>query len=132
MLQVLYGLDVAGVRESAKAPWAVDTFHESFELGMDERSISFAHELVAGVLTHLSELDDVIQSASRNWRVERMARVDRNILRLTTYELQHCSSVPVKVAINEAVEAAKRFGAQDAPAFVNGILDRVASAVRDS
>jgi N utilization substance protein B len=127
----LYGLDLAGVREPSKAQWAVDTFHASFDLQIDERSIAFAHELTEGALEHLDELDDVIQSASRNWRIERMARVDRNILRLSTYELCHCPSVPVKVAINEAVEMAKRFGAQEAAAFVNGILDRVASAVRN-
>ena len=130
VLQVLYGLDLAGVTEPSRATWAVDTFHEAFDLDMDERSLGFAHELVPGVLSHLAELDDVIQSASRNWRVERMARVDRNILRMSAYELCHCPSVPVKVAINEAVEAAKRFGAENAPAFVNGILDRIASGVR--
>ena len=60
-----------------------------------------------------------------------MSRVDRNILRLATYELSHTSEVPTKVVINEAVELAKRFGAAEAPAFVNGILDRIAQSLRD-
>jgi N utilization substance protein B len=73
---------------------------------------------------HQSEIDALIGKASRNWRLERMARVDRNLLRLAVYELKYCSDVPAKVAINEAIEIAKRYGTAESPAFVNGILDR--------
>ena len=65
-----------------------------------------------GVREHLGELDAQIQGASKNWRLERMARVDRNLLRLALYELKHVDDVPAKVAINEAIEIAKRFGTQ--------------------
>ncbi|MCA1664939.1 MAG: transcription antitermination factor NusB, partial [Myxococcales bacterium] len=61
---------------------------------------------------------------SKNWRLERMARVDRNLLRLALYELKHVDDVPAKVAINEAIEIAKRYGTNESSAFVNGILDR--------
>ena len=85
---------------------------------------------VVGALERRAEIDDVIQTASRNWRIERMSRVDRNILRLAASELMGSPEVPTKVVINEAVELAKRFGAAEAPAFVNGILDRIAQGVR--
>jgi transcription antitermination protein NusB len=84
----------------------------------------FAEKLVRGVRENLAELDAQIQSASRNWRLERMARVDRNLLRLALYELKHADDVPAKVAINEAIEIAKRYGTNESSAFVNGILDR--------
>ena len=82
--------------------------------------------LVRETSARVAELDDIIQNASKNWRLDRMSRVDRNILRLATYELRHCDNVPVKVIINEAVELAKRFGTGESAAFVNGVLDRIA------
>jgi N utilization substance protein B len=85
---------------------------------------TFADELVRGVRAHLEELDAELARASRNWRLERMARVDRNLLRLALYELKFSRDVPAKVALNEAIEIAKRFGTAESPAFVNGILDR--------
>jgi N utilization substance protein B len=84
----------------------------------------FAEKLVRGVRQNQGELDAQIQSASRNWRLERMARVDRNLIRLALYELKHADDVPAKVAINEAIEIAKRYGTSESSAFVNGILDR--------
>ena len=127
-LQVLYALDF----NQGDAAEAVATYWQIFELDVDERSMEFAKELVAQTQVNLARIDDAIQSASRNWRLERMSRVDRNILRLATYELVHSPDVPVKVVINEAVELAKRYGAAEAPAFVNGILDRIAQGVRRS
>jgi len=125
-LQVLYALDLNGGDPGD----AVSTYQGAFELELDERSLSFAKELVENTQSNLAAIDDAIQSASRNWRLDRMSRVDRNILRLATYELVHSPDVPVKVVINEAVELAKRYGASEAPAFVNGILDRIAQGVR--
>ncbi len=125
-LQVLYALDL----NEGDATEAVSTYGGAFELELDERSEQFAKELVQKTQDNLAAIDDAIQSASRNWRLDRMSRVDRNILRLATYELVHSPDVPVKVVINEAVELAKRYGASEAPAFVNGILDRIAQGVR--
>ncbi len=126
-LQVLYGLDLNKNTSSAQA---LLHYRDSFDSELDERSESFAAELVNGTLERLPEIDDIIQSASRNWRLDRMSCVDRNILRLATYELGHAPEVPTKVVINEAVELAKRFGTGEAAAFVNGILVRIAQGLR--
>ncbi len=82
-----------------------------------------------GVASHLEELDALIVRYSEHWRLERMAAVDRNLLRLAAYELLYQPKIPSKVVINEAVELAKRYGAEDSGAFVNGILDHIRLAV---
>ncbi len=76
--------------------------------------------------THVAELDERVTKASTNWRIERMARVDRNVLRLGAWELAHREDVPRAVVLDEAVELAKRFGSEESGPFVNGVLDRVA------
>jgi N utilization substance protein B len=125
-LQLLYardgdpGTDLAGAATS----WASE-----FELEIDPAAQSFARELVAAAVTRTAEIDDLIAGASKNWRIDRMSRVDRNILRLGACELLAFRDVPVKVVINEAVELAKRFGTAESSAFVNGVLDRIATAV---
>lgn len=85
---------------------------------------TLAERLVGGVLGEREAVDGLVQRASRNWRLERMARVDRNLLRLAAWELMRAADVPAKVAINEAIEIAKRYGTAESGAFVNGILDR--------
>ena len=85
----------------------------------------FARELVEGVLQHLPQIDECIRSVAENWDLARMAVVDRNILRLGAFELLHRRDIPPKVAINEAVDLAKRYGSADSGTFVNGILDRI-------
>ena len=82
--------------------------------------------MVAGVGTHQEALDEVIVKASINWRLDRMPRVDRNVLRIAVFELLHTTETPVAVVINEAIEIGKRFGTEDSGSFINGILDRVA------
>jgi transcription antitermination protein NusB len=82
-----------------------------------------AVDLIRGVCAHRPEIDEVLAKLSRKWRVERLARVDRTILRMGIYELAHRKSTPARVALSEAIELAKRFGAEEAPAFVNGLLD---------
>jgi len=86
--------------------------------------VDFAASLVSGVRRNRSELDGVLRETAVNWALERMATTDRNILRLGAYEILY-TDTPGRVAINEAVELAKRFGARQSPQFVNGILDRV-------
>lgn len=90
---------------------------------------AFADELVRGVTAHLEEIDALLASSSTNWKLSRMAAVDKNVLRMAAYELTRCHDIPVKVAINEAVEIAKRFGTAESGAFVNGILDNIARTV---
>jgi N utilization substance protein B len=101
---------------------------ENFE--MPESARAFALELVIQVGSRSEELDASVAEQARNWRVTRMARVDRNILRLATYELTH-TDTPAAVILDEAVQLAGRYGSDTSPAFVNGILDAVARVVRE-
>ena len=87
----------------------------------------YARQLVLGVNENQASLDACLQSASQRWKLERMNRIDRNILRLAAYEIIY-GGLPVKVAINEAIELAKSFGSDESPAFVNGVLDSLARA----
>ncbi|MBM4394188.1 MAG: transcription antitermination factor NusB [Deltaproteobacteria bacterium] len=96
----------------------------------DEATKAFATQLMEGVVSHLEEVDELIRKASLNWRIDRMATVDRNILRLATFELLHVSETPLKVVLNEAIELSKRFGSEDSSAFVNGVLDKIGSILR--
>jgi N utilization substance protein B len=86
-------------------------------------------ELVSGVWNGREELDALVQQNSQNWKVGRIAKVELTILRLALYEILHVEDIPLRVALNEAVELAKEFGDENSPAFVNGILDAVAKAV---
>jgi N utilization substance protein B len=94
-----------------------------------EQTPNWAQTLAHDVTSHRDELDAAISQTSRNWRIERMARVDRNILRLALFELKYCPDVPVRVTLNEAIELAKRFGTAESPAFINGILDSTVKAL---
>ena len=120
VLQMLYQLEASG-QEPARV---LEAYRSSFGEGPfpDE----FARDLFSGIAEKVPELDAIIVSASDNWRLARMSRVDRNILRLGVFELLHRPDTPPRVAINEAVELAKRFGTEDSAAFVNGVLDRIA------
>lgn len=89
------------------------------------RVVEFATELVDGVLAHLTDLDAAIQRAAPEWPISRMARIDKNILRLAIYEILYNNAVPAKAAINEAVELAKSFGSDTSSRFVNGVLGTI-------
>jgi N utilization substance protein B len=93
----------------------------------DKELEAFAERLYRGTLEHRQEIDAKLAQVAENWSVERMAAVDRNILRLGAYELLFAADTPPKVAIDEAIEIAKRYGSAESPAFVNGILDKLAS-----
>jgi transcription antitermination protein NusB len=84
---------------------------------------------VTGVREHLTEIDALIEEHSHNWRLDRMSKIDRNVLRLGIFELKHRADIPRKVTINEAVELGKTFGTEESSAFINGLLDRVAVAI---
>jgi transcription antitermination protein NusB len=96
------------------------------ELPGDAEGREYADALVRGVRRDAEKLDERIRAASQNWRIERMARIDRNALRLGTYELLTITDVPRAVVLDEAVELAKRFGSEESSKFVNGVLDRIA------
>ncbi len=91
-----------------------------------EEEAAFARRLVEGVHQERERIDACVEKCATNWRVARMPLVDRNILRLATFELMCCEDIPGAVSINEAVELAKRFGGTESRAFVNGTVDRVA------
>ncbi len=123
-LQFLYQLDLRG---EALLPEARE-FVGSEE--RDAETTRFALRLVQGSHEHRAEIDQMIQSVAQNWNISRMAVVDRNVLRLATYELVHCPDVPPKVAINEAIELGKRYSTQNSGAFINGILDKIMNRAR--
>lgn len=117
-LQVLYEDDLNPSRNPAVA----DEFVRR-RLGNDEGLIEFARSLISGVRRNRPELDQMLSERADNWSLGRMAATDRNVLRLGAYEIIY-SETPARVAINEALELAKRFGAKQSAQFVNGILDR--------
>ena len=122
-LQLLYALDIthATSREVLRATWT--------ETMLSPEIRDFTTTLVTGVIQRRDEIDACIQECSTNWSLERMGMVERNILRFAIYELCFLPDIPPNVTINEAVEVAKKYGTEEAPAFINGILDRVKHAV---
>ena len=92
----------------------------------DEGLKKFARELVSGTLQHLEEIDRVVQEAAEHWKMERMAAVDRNILRCAVYEILYRNDIPAAVTINEALEIAKKYSSLEASSFINGLLDKIA------
>lgn len=120
-LQALYEIDVAGHGPDAILAGLLE------EAGLPETAATFARELVAGVLAHKAQIDAVIRRFAPAWPLEQIAPVDRNVLRLAIFEILLDNRVPVKAAINEAVELAKTFGTESSPKFVNGVLGSVST-----
>ncbi len=125
-LQALYQIDVAaaGIDEALAAFW------KSFE-PTEKEVQQLAEQLVRGVATDRRLVDDLIEGVSTNWRLDRMAKVDRNVLRLAAWELVK-GDAPVKVIINEAIELGKKYDSESTGAFVNGVLDKVAQGLPPS
>jgi len=117
---MLFQMEASG----APAEGVIALFWRTFDADPEGRA--YSDEAVRGVEASLAEVDAHITKASTHWRLERMARVDRNVLRLGTWELVHRNDVPRAVILDEAVELAKAFGTEDSSAFVNGVLNRVA------
>jgi len=122
-LQMLFALEAGG----GSAERVIASFWR--ETPGDPEGRDYADTAVRGVADGLAGVDEAIKKASTNWRIERMARVDRNVLRLGAWELLQKGDVPRAVILDEAVELAKRFGSEDSGAFVNGVLDRIATDV---
>lgn len=123
-LQILYQMEWA---ENAGVDLLLRVVLEHFPpvSPVDEETLNFARSLVNAVIEHKEETDAAIKKHARNWRLDRMSSIDRNILRLGVAEILYFPEVPPKVAINEAVELAKKFGNSESSSFVNGILDGV-------
>ncbi len=118
-LQLLYEYDTTGEIKQER----VESFVEGASKSDETRE--YARTLIVGVVEHKEEFDGIFGKLSDNWAVPRMPVVDRNVLRIGAYELLYGEGVPPKVAINEAVELAKKFGSADSGRFVNAILDRI-------
>ncbi|MDD5155498.1 MAG: transcription antitermination factor NusB [Candidatus Omnitrophica bacterium] len=120
-LQMLYQVDI-----THEPPEAVlNNFWQSQENPIQEQVRDFSAEIVKGVTQNLAMIDAKISEYATNWQLKRMAVVDRNILRLSCYELIFRQDIPPKVSINEAVDLAKKYSGQEAGKFVNGVLDRI-------
>ncbi|WP_303722587.1 transcription antitermination factor NusB [Malonomonas rubra] len=141
-LKILFALRLD---EQADASRLLADFWENFRFADDalgepldtaDRPLStaartFAEVLVKGVVESRAVIDKLIREVAKNWSLERMAPVDLSILRICTYELLYQPDIPKSVAINEAIEIAKRYGTKESPSFINGLLDRVAQNVRE-
>ena len=122
-LQVLYEVDCTGHNAGEVAARLL------VDAGLSEENATFAGELVSGVAQNREEIDSNIQKFAPAWPVEQISVIDRNILRLAIFEVLLDNRVPVKVAINEAVEMAKRFGSESSPKFINGVLGSVSNII---
>jgi N utilization substance protein B len=120
-LQALYALEVGPAGASVEEVF--ERVSDHFDL--PEGARAFAKQLVCGVIADREAIDEGLARHARNWRLSRMAAVDRNVLRLGSYEILH-TDTPIEVVLDQAVELARRFGADGSPAFVNGILDALA------
>jgi N utilization substance protein B len=124
-LQLLFQRDHnPGVERAAIERFARDRLH-------DHDLETFCLTLYEGTVEHLAEIDQRLAEAAENWRLPRMATVDRNVLRLGAFELLFHPDTPAPVAFDEAIELARRYGAADSPAFVNGVLDRLLKETGD-
>lgn len=121
VLQILYGLDI-------RKKLDLENYKKSYNNFIAEKGITaedlYAEELLEGIIMELELLDAQINEYAINWDIERMPAIDRNILRIAAYEIQH--EIPVKVAINEAVKIAKKYAADSSSSFINGILSKFA------
>jgi N utilization substance protein B len=123
---MLFQIEASGV----EAEKAIALFWRNFEADPEGRS--YADEVVRGISEKLAEVDAKISAASSNWRIERMTRVDRNLLRLGAWELMFRPDVPRAVVLDEAVELAKSYGTDESSAFVNGVLNQIGEQVRQN
>jgi N utilization substance protein B len=127
-LQILFQLELAGTELNDDL---LTTFWKGVNHEPDDVK-EFTHSIVRETLANLDKIDAIIKKAAQNWSLERMAVIDRNILRASTYELSFREDIPASVAINEALEIAKKFSTEESASFINGILDRIANEDKKS
>jgi N utilization substance protein B len=118
-LHLLYQIEVS----KADYRQAFQTYLKDYP--QEQEVVDFSTTLISGVVVNLAAIDSLIKKYVKNWEIERMASIDRNILRIACFELLFLDEVPPKVSINEAIELAKRFGDIDSPRFINGVLDKI-------
>ena len=118
-LQALYQYDLRGEEMLDRV--------KSFLYGEepDQSTVEYVLDVIRGTAEHLDEIDHLIRDVAQNWNIERMAVIDRNVLRMATYEIIHRKDIPPKVSINEAIELGKRYSTQNSGGFINGVLDKI-------
>ncbi len=121
-LSLLYQIEISKADPAEASKSYLEQYPQKQEV------IDFSRILLDGVLKNLSQIDSLIKKYVKNWDIDRMAVIDRNILRIACFELTFLDDIPPKVSINEAIELAKRFGDLDSPRFVNGVLDKIYKA----
>lgn len=122
--QILFQCDQTGDKVNA----VIARFQELKRANAE--AAAFAEDLAVGAFSQQGDLDVLVRAKADNWKLERLLSVDRAVLRLAAYELSQRPDVPMEVALNEAIEIAKRYGSDESPAFVNGVLDRLAAQLR--
>jgi len=120
-LKILYQLEIA----KGEVTEAITDFWDENETETDKTIRDFADTLVRGTRGNLAKIDEIISKYADNWQISRMAVIDRNIIRLATYEMLFIEDIPPKVSINEAIELAKKYGDTESNKFVNGVLDKI-------
>ena len=123
-LQLLFQVDIT----NEPVDKAIDVFWQNQARDIEPEVKEFTESLIKGTIEKKTELDEAITRYAVNWLIKRMAVIDRNILRLATFEILYLPEIPVKVSINEAVDLAKKFGDIDSGKFVNGILDKISKS----
>jgi len=121
-LQALFQFDFTGNKPDKDSLMAL--------CGTDEYVFRFMSELIDGAIKHLPEIDEEIKTSAEHWTLDRMAAIDRNILRIATYEILYRLDIPPAVSINEAIEIAKKYSTEESASFINGILDRIAKRAK--
>ena len=124
-LQALFYMDT----QQNGSPRMLERFCENFNLPQKVRP--FFLQLVNGVLAAQPQIDSLIEKYSKNWKMQRMSCVDRNVMRVAIFEMLFCPDIPPKVSINEAIDVAKKFGTEESGAFINGIVDRIRLAIEN-
>ena len=117
-LQHLYQIEQSGNKEIT-----IEDMKDHFDV--NTKAVPYAQEIVSGIQKHWDEINSLIEEHAKNWRLNRMAVIDRNLLRIATYEFMYQDDIPGSVIIDEAVEISKRFSTDEAPSFINGILDPI-------
>ena len=121
-MQFLFQIDIKKEERIAKAQ--IDEYLD--EHGLSDDALKFAYDLINGTIENKESIDEELKKVAKHWSLDRMAVVDRNILRFSAYELLYRDDIPSKVTINEAIEMAKKYSTLDSGSFINGILDRIA------
>jgi N utilization substance protein B len=125
-LQVLYEVDMTGHLPGVVLEQRLAEMHPEGQVELSQDLVEFSRQIISGIIPIAEKMDDVIAAYAPEWPFDQIAAIDRNILRIATWEFAISAQTPVKVAINEAVELAKLYGSDSAPRFINGVLGSLA------